>query len=74
MKESLSASEFGRVLRNLQRAIDDVAEAATLLDSAETTESISNEAKRLEMELNILESRVRRAPGFDPYSSSAGHA
>jgi hypothetical protein len=74
MKESLSASEFGRVLRSLQRAIDDVAEVATLLDSAETTESISNEAKRLEMELNILESRVRKAPGFTSYSNSAGHA
>jgi hypothetical protein len=74
MKESLSASEFGRVLRSLQRAIDDVAEVATLLDSAETTESISNEAKRLEMELNILESRVRKAPGYSPYSNSASHA
>jgi hypothetical protein len=73
MKENLSASESRRVLRRLQRAIDDVAEIATLLDSAEKTDSLANEAKRLEMELNILESRLRKAPGFAPLSNSAGH-
>ena len=57
----LSPEEWARLHEHLASATAHLAEAATLLDRSPELESHSLQAKRLEAEVGILETKVYRA-------------
>jgi hypothetical protein len=59
MKPALTCTEWGTVSERLAAATREVAEIANLLDQRVHTECACDEAKRIEMELCVLESRLR---------------
>jgi hypothetical protein len=63
MKPVLSSADWGCVFDQLNTATNAVAEMASLLDECLQTDACCDEAKNIEMDLNILESRLRRMWG-----------
>ena len=61
MKPTLSCADWSVILERLAGATQHVAEIADLLDTCDQTEAACDEAKRIEMDLCILESRLRHA-------------
>ena len=59
MKPTLSRADWGVVLEHLSSATQQLAEIANLLDRCDETEPACDDAKRIEMELCVLESRLR---------------
>jgi hypothetical protein len=60
MKAVLPSAEWCRVFDCLTTATHAVAEIASLLDMCLNTDAEAEDAKRVEMDLNILESRLRK--------------
>jgi hypothetical protein len=74
MKTKLSKVEWCAALDKTVGAVDTLAEIASLLDLCAETEETCNEAKRIEMELCILESRLRRLADCDRLATRTGSA
>jgi hypothetical protein len=60
MKTELSPVEWQQVNDKLAHATVALADLASLLEMSSDTERVSDEAKSIEMDLNVLESRLRR--------------
>jgi hypothetical protein len=61
MKPALSSADWGGVFQRLSGATELLADVVNTLDRCDETEEACDEAKRIEMDLCVLESRLRRA-------------
>jgi hypothetical protein len=59
MKPAITCAEWSAVSEHLDNAIREVAELANILDRRVATEQLCEDAKRVETELCVLESRLR---------------
>jgi hypothetical protein len=70
MKTVLSSADWGVVFQRLSGATELLSELVNTLDRCDETDAACEEAKRIEMELCVLESQLRQARKRSELSSA----